>query len=78
MADFDVPMFKTANEFSMHIENVAQQNKQSYLDAILDFCNKHMIDPEEIASKVNKSLKDKLEHDFRELNYLPKKAQLDV
>jgi hypothetical protein len=27
---------------------------------------------------INKSLKDKIEMNFRELNYLPKQAQLDI
>ena len=71
-------MFKTANEFSLYIEQLAQQNKITYMDAILEYCQENMLEPEDISSLINKSLKDKLEMDFRELNYLPKQAQLDV
>ena len=74
----DLPVFKSSNEFSLHIEKLAIEKRISHLDAVLLFCSHHMIDPDEIASKVNKSLKEKIEHDFRELNYLPKKAQLEI
>jgi len=74
----DLPVFRTSNEFSMHIEKMATELRLSHLDAILKYCHDHMMDPDEIASKVNKSLKEKLEADFRDLNYLPKQAKLDV
>lgn len=74
----DLPAFKSANEFSMHIERIAVERSITHLEAVLAFCADHYIDPDEIASKVSKSLKEKLEHDFRELNYLPKRAQLDL
>jgi len=74
----DLPVFRTSNEFSLHIEKLAVEKRLSHLDAVLKYCADHMIDPGDIASKINKSLKEKIEHDFRELNYLPKRAQLDV
>ena len=74
----DLPVFRTSNEFSLHIEKLAAEKRLSHLDAVLKYCADHMIDPADIASKINKSLKEKIEHDFRELNYLPKQAQLDV
>lgn len=72
------PVFSNANEFSMYIEKFAVENKISHLDAILKYCSDHLIEPEEIVSKINKSLKEKVENDFRVLNYLPKQAQLDI
>lgn len=72
------PVFKSANEFSIFIEKIAVESKVSHLDAILKYCSDHMIEPEEIASKINKSLKEKIERDFIELNYLPKQPQLDL
>jgi hypothetical protein len=74
----NVPAFKTANEFSMHIEQLAVDKRVSHLDAVLMFCEEHYLEPSDIASKITKSLKAKIENDFRELNYLPKQAQLDV
>lgn len=74
----EVPAFKTANEFSLYIEKLAIEKRMTHLEAVLDFCAQHYLEPDEISSKINKSLKEKIENDFRELNYLPKQAQLDV
>lgn len=70
--------FKTANEFSLHIEAVVRDKRMSYMDAVLDYCKENYLEPDDVASLINKSLKDKIEMDFRELNYLPKQATLDV
>ena len=71
-------MFKTANEFSLHIETMVRDKRMNYMDAILEYCKQNYLEPEDITSLINKSLKDKLEMDFREANMLPKQAQLDV
>lgn len=71
-------MFKTANEFSLHVEQIVREKKLNYMDAVLHYCKENYLEPEDISSLINKSLKDKIEMDFRELNYLPKQAQLDV
>lgn len=74
----NTPVFKTATEFSMHIEQLANDKRISHLDAILLYCEQNMLEPEDVATKVTKSLKSKLENDFRELNYLPKQPKLDI
>lgn len=71
-------MFKTANEFSLHIEEIVRDKKISYMDAVLLHCKENYLEPQDVASLINKSLKEKIEMNFRELNYLPKQAQLDV
>lgn len=71
-------MFKTANDFSLHIEQIAQDRKINYMDAVLEYCKENYLEPQDVAKLINKSLKDKIEMNFRELNYLPKHAQLDV
>ena len=74
----NLKMFEDSKSFSLYIEQIARENKCSHVDAILEYCKENFIDPEEIKSLINKSLKDKIEVDFRELNYLPKQAKLDV
>jgi NADP-dependent 3-hydroxy acid dehydrogenase YdfG len=71
-------MFKTANEFSLHIEHLVRDKNMSHMDAVLKYCEENFLEPEDIASLVNKSLKEKIEMNFRDLNYLPKQAQLDI
>ena len=71
-------MFKTANEFSLHIEQMVRDSKMTYMDAVLHYCKENYLEPEDVSKLINKSLKDKIEMNFRDLNYLPKQAQLDV
>lgn len=71
-------MFKNSNEFSLYIESVVASKKVNYMDAVLEYCKENQVEPEDIAKLINRSLKDKIEMNFRELNYLPKQAQLDV
>ena len=71
-------IFKTANEFSLHIEQIVKDKRINYMDAVLEYCKINYLEPEDVASLINKSLKDKIEMDFREANYLPKQATLDV
>ena len=71
-------LFKSANEFSLHIEDLVKQHKISHMDAVLKYCTDNMLEPEEIASKVNKSLKEKIALNMQELNFLPKQASLDL
>ena len=71
-------MFNTANEFSLYIEQVVRTKRMTYMDAILEYCKENFLEPSDVTSLINKSLKDKLEMDFREANMLPKQATLDV
>lgn len=71
-------MFRSSNEFSLYIEEKVRNKKQPYMDAVLEYCKENYLEPDDIANLINKSLKDKIEMEFREMNYLPKQAQLDV
>ena len=71
-------MFKSAAEFSLHIEELSSKNKMSHLDAVLKYCADNYLEPEDIKSLVNKTLKDKIGRDLREANLLPKQATLFV
>lgn len=74
----DLPVFKSANEFSMHIEKMAGEKRITHMEAVLAYCAEYLLEPSDVASKINKSLKEKIGQNFRDLNYLPKQAQLDV
>lgn len=53
--------FKTANEFSIHIEKIAKEYKLPVLDVLVDYCQKNDIEVESISSMISTSLKDKLQ-----------------
>lgn len=70
--------FKNSNEFSLHIEKMVLEYNITHMDAVLKYCEDNMLEPEDIASRINKSLKEKIELNMQELNYLPKSATLDI
>ena len=74
----DQPIFKTSNEFSLHIESIVRDKKITHMDAVLEYCKENFLEPEDVARLINKSLKEKIAVNMQDLNYLPKKAQLDV
>ena len=68
----------TPKKFSTSIEKLAKDSESTYLDALLDYCEKNSVEPEQIKPLITKSLKEKLEVNARELNFLPKVATLPI
>jgi len=50
----------------------------THMDAVLEYCKENFLEPQDVAKLINKSLKDKIELDFQDMNFLPKTAKLDV
>lgn len=71
-------MFKSANEFSLYIEQLVKERRLSHMDAVLEYCKENFLEPDDVARLITKSLKDKIEMNMIDANYLPKQAQLDV
>lgn len=65
-------LFKTANEFSLHIEHLAIEEGIPCYNALLNYCEEQDLDPSDIAKSVSKQLKDKLEVEFANLGLLKK------
>tara|TARA_Y100000310_G_scaffold146925_1_gene146224 strand:- start:1260 stop:1514 length:255 start_codon:yes stop_codon:yes gene_type:complete len=62
--------------FSLAIEKMSMESDMSYMDAIFAFCEERDIDLDVVPKLINQSLKDKLEVEARELNFLPKTGTL--
>lgn len=71
-------MFKTSTEFSLYIEQRSRDKRMTHMETVLEYCKENYLEPADVASLISKSLRDKLEMDFREANYLPKQATLDM
>jgi len=69
---------KTTKTFSLEIENIAKEKKISHMEAVLWFCNEQGIEPDTVGTLISKSLKEKIEANARELNFLPRQAQLPI
>ena len=49
------------------------------MEAVLDYCHRQEIDNDDTVGRlISKSLKEKIEANARELNFLPRQAQLPV
>ena len=68
----------TPKKFSLGVEQVVQESGCSHMEAVLDYCEKNNIEPDTIKPLITKSLKEKIECNARDLNFLPKVAQLPI
>jgi hypothetical protein len=68
----------TSKTFSMEIERLAIDKNISHMDAVLDYCHRQDIEPDTVSHLISKSLKEKIEANARDLNFLPRQAQLNM
>jgi hypothetical protein len=68
----------TSQKFSLLIEQIVIDKKCSYMDAILLYCEKNEMEIESAAKLVNIKIKQQLEIEYGELNFLPKAAALPI
>ena len=65
--------FLTRTKFTKLIESTVAEKKMPYMDAILQVCEKNDIEIEDIKKFISPIIKNKLEAEAMNLNYLPKK-----
>ena len=68
----------TPKKFSLAVEQVVQECGCSHMEAVLEYCKEHQLEPESVARLVSKGLKDKIEANARDLNYFSKRAKLPI
>lgn len=67
--------FYCPSRFAQEIETTVQQEKCSYIDAIIFFCEKNKIDLESVPKLLSKPLKEKIKYEAIELNFLKKTSR---
>ena len=68
----------TTKTFSLQIENIAKEKKITHMEAVLWYCKDQSIEPDTVSNLLSKGLKEKIEANARDLNFLPRQAQLPV
>ena len=68
----------TSKTFSLNIENIVKDKNITHMEAVLWYCQKEGIEPDTVSNLLSKGLKEKIEANARELNFLPRKAQLPI
>jgi hypothetical protein len=71
--------FKTANEFSMHIEVTALEKEVSAIQLVLDYCEENDIEYSAVKKLINPSLKAKLDKEGQDLGLMKRNNKsLDI
>ena len=60
----------TKKRFCELVEDHVHSNKESYMDALTHLMIKLEVEPERVSNLINTSIKDKLEAEARNLNFL--------
>jgi len=68
--------FMTKAKFTKLIENCVRDTRLSYIDAVVHMCEETQIDPADIKKYISPSIKQKIEVEAQELNFLPKQNTL--
>lgn len=68
----------TKDNFCFFVEESVRLKKHPYMDAVLEVCDENSIEPEQVSSLLNMSIKDKLEAEARDLNFLEKVNKLPL
>ena len=68
----------TSKIFTLTIENIVKEKSITHMDAVLWYCEQEGLEPDELGTLLSKGLKEKIEANARELNFLPKQAQLPI
>lgn len=69
--------FLTKSKFTKLVEKIVIEKKVSYMDAILLICEENTIDPGDVKKFVSPIIKDKLQAEAMDLNFLPKQNKID-
>ena len=69
--------FLTKSKFTKLIETTVANLKIPYMDAIIKVCETNDIELEDIRKFISPVIKDKLEAEAMNLNFLPKKNSID-
>ena len=68
----------TSKTFSLNIENIVKDKNITHMEAVLWYCKDQGIEPDTVSNLLTKGLKEKIEANARDLNFLPKRAQLPI
>jgi hypothetical protein len=69
--------FLNKSNFTKLVEKTVIDKRVSYMDAILLICEENTIDPGDVKKFVSPIIKDKLEAEARDLNFLPRQNKID-
>ena len=64
----------TPNKFALIVENIVKDRNITYMEAVLEYCQSHNIDPSDTKAMISKTLKEKIAYEAQNLNMLKEKV----
>lgn len=71
-------MMMNRSKFSKIVEDLVRTKRLSYIDAILYFCEKNNVDEEDVKKYISGPIKNKIEVEAMNLNFLPRGNKLPL
>lgn len=66
-------------KFYSEVEKIKRQKRDmTYMDAVVFYCEENDIEIETVGKFISKVLKEKIESEARDLNFLPKVGKLPI
>ena len=69
--------FLTKSKFTKLVEKTVGELKIPYMEAVLHLCEKNDMEPEDVKKFISPIIRDKIEAEAMNLNFLPKGNTLD-
>tara|TARA_B100001758_G_scaffold224224_1_gene215447 strand:- start:1 stop:225 length:225 start_codon:yes stop_codon:yes gene_type:complete len=69
---------QNSKTFSLEVERIAKEKNITHMEAVLEHCRIQEIEPDSVTRLITKSLKDKIEANARDLNFIPRQAKLPI
>ena len=66
----------STKKFTVIIEELVKAKRLTYMDAVLHYCETHLLEPDQVTRYIDKSLKEKIQSNAEALNYLPKTSSI--
>ena len=66
----------TPKKFSIIIEDLVNTKNLTYLEAVIYYCEQEGLEAHTIIRWIDKGMREKIQYDAEELNYLPKTSSL--
>jgi len=65
-------------KFTRMIEDCVRTKRLTYIDAVVDICEKNKLEIEDIKKYISDPVKEKIEAEARRLNFLPRGNELPL
>ena len=71
-------IFEESNNFASDVEEFVKKNGGGYIEAILEVCETHIIEPQVAAKCLTQPIIEKIQTEGEDANLLPRGARLPL